>query len=131
VAIKMLGVNPYTYIRIKNPGHTDVFISGVRAPPGFYGIARDHSVRAIAGAQLDVDVRFLLGPGETRDLVIIDLRNQYKVPKDEPQRVYFFIYWRKPSSTWLPQFPVTIMTSTHDLDRMAAAADPDHAEQVR
>jgi hypothetical protein len=31
VTAKKLGVNPYKYIRIKNPGPADVFIRGVRA----------------------------------------------------------------------------------------------------
>src|SRR5262249_59301643 len=33
------GANPLEYIRIKNPGHGDLFIRGVRAyPPTIYGV---------------------------------------------------------------------------------------------
>jgi len=32
------------------------------------------------------------------------------------------IYWRKTSSTWLPQLPAWVMTSTDDIQRIAAAA---------
>jgi hypothetical protein len=122
VTIKKI-VNPIEYIRIKNPGPADVFILGVRAHPPIYGIAKDHSAGAIVEATLNIDANVLLWQGETCDLPLIDLRNQAEIPKDAPpQPVRFVIYWRKTSSTWLRQIPVVIMTSTHDIKRMAKAA---------
>jgi hypothetical protein len=42
------------------------------------------------------------------------------VTKDvSSRRVCFLIYWRKTSSTWLPQVPV--ITSTHHIEHIAAA----------
>ena len=38
------------------------------------------------------------------------------------RRVFFLVSWRKTSSTWLPQVPVVIMTSTRDIEGIAAAA---------
>ncbi len=35
------------------------------------------------------------------------------------QGVWFFIYWRKASSTWLPQVPIVLGTTTADVRSMA------------
>jgi hypothetical protein len=124
VTAEKFGANPLEYIRIKNPGPGDLFILGVRAyPPKIYGVSRDHSGRAIADAlSFNIDVNVLLGPGETRDLPIIDGRDP-RISKDAPsRRVCFLIYWRKTSSSWLPQAPVPVITSTQDIQRIAAAA---------
>jgi hypothetical protein len=124
VTAEKFGVNPLEYIRIKNPGPGDLFILGVRAyPPTIYGVSRDRSSTAIADAlSFKIDVNVLLGPGETRDLPIIDGRDP-RISKDAPsRRVCFLIYWRKTSSSWLPQVPVPVITSTHDVQRIAAAA---------
>src|SRR5262245_12298875 len=72
VTAKKLGVNPFKYIRIKNPGPADVFILAVRAyPPEVYAVSKDHSSDAIAGAaSFNVDVNVVLWQGEERDLPI-------------------------------------------------------------
>jgi hypothetical protein len=132
--IKLAGVNPYKYIRIKNPGPGDVFVLGVRAyPPGIYGIAKDHSTDAILQATTPkiygvADLQVLLPPGEKCDLPIIDLRKNEDAPS---RRVRFVISWRKTSSSWLWQVPAGFTIATRDLARMAAAADREHAERVR
>lgn len=110
------------YIRIKNPGYGDVFIRGVRVyPQNIYAVAKDHSQRAILGTLFNVDVNVLLRPGEDWDLPIIKLPRKLDEPKDtSSRRVCFLVSWRKTSSTWLPQVPV--ITSTHDIERIAAAA---------
>jgi hypothetical protein len=123
VTAKKLGVNPYKYIRIKNPGPADVFILAVRAyPPKVYSIAKDHSTKAIVGAaSFNLDVNVVLWQGEVRDLPIIDVSkpDQRNVAD---QSVRFVIYWRKTSSSYLRQVPVIIMTSTGDIERIAEAA---------
>jgi hypothetical protein len=85
-------------------------------------VAKDHSVRAISSS-LYGDVKVLLSPGEAQYLPIIELPKDLDAPiKTAGRRVCFLIYWRKTSSTWLPQFPVIIMTSTDDIKRIAEAA---------
>jgi hypothetical protein len=121
VTAKKLGANPYEYIRIQNPGPTGVFIKSVHAyPRGIYGIAKDRSPGAMMKAQINIDVNVLLGPGEAYDLPLLPLRNPSEAAKDQPVR--FLVYWRKTSSSYLRQVPVVIMTSTDDLERIAAAA---------
>jgi hypothetical protein len=118
--------NPEEYIRIKNPGPGDVLIREVRvhqkAPP-IYEIAKDHSARAIISSLYGTDVSVLLRPGEERLLPIIERPRDIDRPIDmSSRRVWFFIYWRKTSLTWLPQPPVFVMTSSDYIKRIAAAA---------
>src|SRR5262249_9290959 len=110
----------HRYIRVQNPGPMGVFIKGARAyPRAIYGVAKGHSHRATVEAAARIDVNVLLGPGEKHDLVIIDRRDQ---STGAPSRwVLFLIYWRK-TSTWLPQVPAWVWTSTDYIQRSAAAA---------
>jgi hypothetical protein len=103
------------YIRISNPGPTDVLIQSVRVRPAIYGVAKDHSAKGRKAFFESVDLNLLLRSGKEHDLPIIERENVSR-------RVCFFIYWRKTSSSYLWQFPVVIMTSTHDIQRIAAAA---------
>jgi hypothetical protein len=122
-AIKKLGVNPYSYIRVKNPGPGTVLIKEVRVEPPIYVVAKNDSAEAIAGAVYDdVAASALLGPDEECHLPIIDRRNQLE--KDAPQTVRFTIYWCKASSTRLWRPPVWIMTSTQHIKQMGDAATP-------
>lgn len=113
-------VTAHRYIRVQNPGPVGVFIKGARPHPStIYGIAKGHLPRDTAEAAARIDVNVLLRPGETHDLLINDRRDQ---SKDAPSRwVLFLIYWRK-TSTWLPQVPVWVWTSTGYIERSAAAA---------
>jgi len=119
VTARKFGANPLEYIRLKNPGYGDVFVLGVRAYPRVYDVAKDRSVRAtITATALKWDVRVLLRQNEEWDLPIFP-----NLPTDAAsRRVCFLVFWRKTSSTWLPQVPVVIMTSTGYIERIAAAA---------
>jgi hypothetical protein len=121
VTATKFGANPLEYIRIQNPGPVGVFIKSVRAyPQGTYGIAKNRSPGAMIKAQINIDVNVLLGPSEICDLPILPLRDPSEAAKDQPVR--FLVYWRKTSSSYLRQVPVLIMTSTGDIQRIAAAA---------
>ena len=106
-------------IRIANPGPTDLFIQRVRALPRLYGVAKDHSMRAKMAALESADVNVLLRSGQEHDLPIIDLRNEED--KNVSRWVHFVVYWRKTSSTWLPQAAVVIGTSTRAIEQIGAA----------
>jgi len=119
VTAEKFGANPLECIRLRNPGYGDVFVLRVRAYPRVYDVAKDRSVRAaITDTALKSDVRVLLKQSEKWDLPIFP-----KLPTGSPScRVFFLVSWRKTSSTWLPQVPVVIMTSTRDIEGIAAAA---------
>jgi hypothetical protein len=112
------------YICIKNPGHSDVFIRKVRVyPRRLYGVATGTSAKAIASSLYlsEGELNVLLRSGAEEYLPIIEFPENK--PKDAPSRwVCFLISWRKTSSTWLPQLPIPIITSTHDIERITAAA---------
>jgi|GraSoi_2013_60cm_1033757.scaffolds.fasta_scaffold46262_1 hypothetical protein len=121
VTAKKFGANPLEYIRIQNPGPVGVFIKSVRAyPGGLYGIAKDRSPGAMMKAQINIDVNVFLGPDDICDLPLLPLRNPSEAARDQPVR--FLVFWRKTSSSYLRQVPVVIMTSTDDIQRIAAAA---------
>jgi hypothetical protein len=101
-AIKLAGVNPFKFVRIKNPGPGSVFVQGVRAyPPGIYGVAKNHSADATLQAMVPeiygvADLQILLRSGEKCDFPIIDPpKNKAVAPS---QRVRFVVSWRKTSS---------------------------------
>jgi hypothetical protein len=110
---------PEPYIRILNPGPTDVLIQRVRVRPTIYGVAKDYSRRGRQAFFEGADVNVLLRPGQEHELPIIDLRNEEN--KNVSQRVCFCIYWRKTSSNWLPQAPVTVRSSTRVIEQIVAA----------
>jgi hypothetical protein len=124
-ARKRFSGNPEEYICIKNPGHSDVFVMGVRVlpkNPQIYGVAKDNSVREISSSFYG-DVNVLLPPDKEYYLPIVEFPKDLDAPIDRAgRRIFFVIYWRKTSSTWLPQLPVWILTSTDDIQRIAAAA---------
>jgi len=123
VTAKKFGASRYEYIRIQNPGPADVFVLAVRAYPSkVYGIAKDHSGRAIVeAASFEIDVNVLLGKDGTRDFPIVKVADPHQRPVAD-RKVCFVIYWRKTSSSYLPQFPVWIVTSTRHIERISAAA---------
>jgi hypothetical protein len=118
-------------MRITNPGPADLWIQSVRVHPEIYGVAKAHGIKATMAAVGDVTVEgadvlnVILRSGERHDLPIVDRRrNAEDVQGDALQRVHFFIYWRKTSSSWLWQPPVWCMTSTRDIQRIRAATVP-------
>jgi len=122
VTATKFGASPLENIRLKNPGYGDVFILQVRAYPRVYDVAKDRSVKAtITDTALKRDVRVLLRQNEELDLPIFPNRNE--MPEGSATRRFcFFVFWRKTSSTWLPQVPVMIFTSTDYIKEIGAAA---------
>ena len=123
LSIEKFGVNPYTYIHVKNPGPGNIFIQEVSVDPPIYGVAKDSSAEGIVDASHGVSASVYLRPGEERYLPILDRRNRLGISKDGPSKtVRFAIYWRKASSTWLWRRPVWILTSSRDIKQMEDAA---------
>jgi hypothetical protein len=116
-------------IRIVNPGTTGLLIRSVRVlPAGIYAVAKNFGIKPTMAALGDTTVKdanilnvVLLRPGQEHDLAIIDRRKDEDARKNISRRVCFCIYWRKNSSTWLPQLPVFIFTSIAGIQRIVAA----------
>jgi hypothetical protein len=132
VTAKKFGANAFKCIRIKNPWHGDVFIKGVRAlPAGVYGIARDHSNDAILQATAPqlfgrAGLHVLLRRDGEYDLPIFYLPKPVDMA-EKNRLVCFLIFWRKTSSSWLPQVPVPVINWTAYIDGIAdaVASQPD------
>jgi hypothetical protein len=114
------------YICIINPGRSDLFIREVSVYPRtarvLYGVAKDHSEKAVLSTLYSTDVNALLRSGDEKYLPIIRLPKILDAPPKDAPWVCFVINWRKTSSTWLPQFPAVVMTTTRDIERISAAA---------
>jgi hypothetical protein len=116
-------------IHIVNPGPRGLLIRSVRVlPPAIYAVAKNRDIKPTMAALGDTTVEganvlniVLLRPDQEHDLAIIDRRKDEDVQKNISRRVCFCIYWRKNSSTWLPQLPVFIFTSIASIQRIAAA----------
>ena len=84
---KKVAAAPYEYVRIKNPGHSDLFILGARAiSADLRHGQRGHSMDEIVDGSARMDVNVLLRPGKKHDLPIIDLRTTIEWPTDAPSR---------------------------------------------
>jgi hypothetical protein len=121
-AVRTTGMPPEMYIRISNPGPTDMLIQSVRVRPAIYGVAKDHSAKGRKAFFEGVDLNLLLRSGKEHDLPIEDLREDAR--KTVSQQVFFFISWRKTGSDWLPPpIPVMLWKSTRFIERIAASID--------
>jgi hypothetical protein len=114
------------YICIINPGRSDLFIREVRVYPRtagvLYGVAKDHSEKAVVSTLYSTEVNALLRAGAEKYLPIIPLPTNPGAPPKVPWVVCFLIFWRKTSSTWLPQLPAVVVTTTRYIERISAAA---------
>jgi hypothetical protein len=129
---------PFRFIRIKNPGPGDVFVRGVRAYGGGYGVFKTQSVGDLA---FKPDVHVLLRRDAEHDVPLkpmtltppiisaITGNSAAQMPRMS-RRICFVVSWRKTSSTWLPQFPILLITSTGEIEHISSASDPDRVDDV-
>jgi hypothetical protein len=91
------------YIRIKNVGPIDI----VTSRPSTFKIAKGKgdSVKEVAYAMVDKLEPTAIAPQETHDFFFWERR---AVDAPRSRSVWFFIYWRKASSTWLWQIPIVL-----------------------
>jgi hypothetical protein len=86
-----------------------------------YGVAKDHSEKAVVSTLYSAEVNALLRAGEEKYLLIIKLPKILGAPPKDAWWVCFLIFWRKTSSTWLPQWPAVVITTTRYIERISAA----------
>ncbi len=100
-------------VRIKNTTAYDVAILGARNRQGVYFLTEDEEARTlIEGAAGTLKFAFMLGPDETKELII---KSNFKdgIPLEAENRyVEFFVWWRRGNSTWMPQLPVLVCSTT-------------------
>ena len=122
ISVKGNQHNPLNYVRVKNVGAIDVIVFDIQAKPRSFEISTDHSVRGIAGAILNRPSFAVLTPGAEQDFPFFRSPKR-EGDKDYTGRIRFSVYWRKCSSTWLPQVPIYVFTSTSDLEQIAESLD--------
>lgn len=109
--------NFLTYVHVKNVAPMDIIILDISARPKRMEIAAGHSVKQIAGAITQAPAFTVMNAGQEKDFPFFDSPRQTGTQSHDG-RIYFAIHWRRASSTWLPQFPVWVLTSSRDIERI-------------
>ena len=106
-----------TYLNIKNPGPTHLFITGMKCSAPGYFVTDSNTVAGIARALTGHPALALLAPGETKSF---SLSRRETEPKND---VRVTVSWRDTSWTWLPQIPKRAWTTHNHLESMIKAAE--------
>ena len=99
-------------LRISNPGDYSIFILSAKTIPDVFFLSRDKEIRTIIEDQLSGITYWPIEPKGTAEFVIADRFKDGKKLSLTDQRVWFAVSWRRGSTTWLPQIPVTVRTKT-------------------
>jgi hypothetical protein len=108
--------NHYEFLHIKNIDSIDILIIGIKAWPRFFKAAKDDNAITLVNAGAGEPLLVLLSPGEEREFPFFKSGGQ---STEGSCRITIAVRWRKSTSTWFPQIPKMIFTSTEDIDRMA------------
>ena len=100
-------------LRISNPGDYSIFILSAKTIPDVFFLSRDQDIHSIIEDQLSDITYWPIEPKGTAEFVIADrFKEDGKKLSLTDQRVWFPVSWRRGSTTWLPQIPVTVRTKT-------------------
>jgi hypothetical protein len=94
-----------SYIRIKNLGPMDIIIQRIKSRPSAVKVAKGNSLTDFLHGAIDELEPTAIAPQETHDFFFWERRD---VDAPRTRTVLFLVYWRKASSTWLPQIPIVI-----------------------
>lgn len=113
-------------IRIKNDTPYDVAILGARNRQGIYFLTENEQTRSLlAGAIGALKFAFVLKPTETKELII---KSNYKdgVAMELLGNRYaeFIIRWRRGNSTWMPQMPIFVCSTTQVIRQLGGVEEP-------
>ena len=104
-------------LRISNPGDYSIFILSLESPAVFF-LSRGAGVRSIIEDQLSGITYWPIEPKGTAEFVIRDRFEGGRRPSLTDQRVSFPVAWRRGSTTWLPQIPITVRTDTATINKI-------------
>jgi len=105
-------------LRISNPGDYSIFILSAKTIPDVFFLSRDKEIRSIIRDQLSDITYWPIEPKGTAEFVIADRFKDGKKLGLTDQRVWFRVSWRRGSTTWLPQIPVTVRTKTSTVNKI-------------
>jgi hypothetical protein len=108
-------------LRISNPGDYSIFILSVKVTPKIFFLRRGPDVRTIIEDQLSGITYWPIDPKGNAEFVIADRFEGGRKLSLTDQPVLFSVSWRRGSTTWLPQFPVTVRTRTSTVNKILEA----------
>jgi hypothetical protein len=86
--------------------------------PNVYFLSRDKDIHSTIEDQLSNIAYWPIEPKGTAEFVIADRFKAGKKISLVDQRVWFPVSWRRGSTTWLPQIPVTVRTETSTINKI-------------
>jgi hypothetical protein len=105
-------------LRISNPGDYSIFILSAETIPDVFFLSSGTSIRSIIRDQLSDITYCPIEPKGTVEFVIADRFKGDKKLSLTDQSVCFRVIWRRGSTTWLPQIPVTVRTKTSTVNKI-------------
>jgi hypothetical protein len=112
--------NAILHLRVTNAGQQDVVLRGLFSTPRLYEIAKDDSVLGITEAQFK-SFMTVLQPGQQMDFPVFPSKSGRATGAESWGPCGFVIFWRRATSTWLPQIPVCLFTSRHTIEELKSA----------
>jgi hypothetical protein len=106
---------------ISNPGDYSIFILSAKILPKVFFLSSSPDVRTIIEDQLSGITHWPIEPKGTAEFVIADRFEGGRKLSLTDRRVRFSVSWRRGSTTWLPQFPVTVRTDTSTINKIREA----------
>jgi len=117
--IAFLVFGPGARLFLSNPSDYSIFILSTKVTPNVFFLSRGTDLRTIIEDQLSDTINYwLIEPKGSAEFPIVD-RYKDDVPlglKDQQVRVS--VNWRRGSTTWLPQIPLTVRTRTSTINKM-------------
>jgi hypothetical protein len=108
-------------LRISNPGDYSIFILSAKLMPNVYFLSRGQDIGTIIEDQLSGITYWLIEPKGVAEFAIADRFEGGKKLSLSDKPVRFSVSWRRGSTTWLPQVPVTVRTKTSTVNKIRDA----------
>jgi hypothetical protein len=105
-------------LRLSNPGDYSIFILSAKIIPKVFFLSSGPDIRTIIEDQLSGITYWPIEPKGIAEFVIADLFEGGRKLSLTDQRVSFSVGWRRGSTTWLPQIPVTVRTKTSTVNKI-------------
>jgi hypothetical protein len=115
--------NAILSLRVKNVGQQDVVLRGLFSIPRLYEIAKNDSPLGIIEAQFGSFIT-VLPPGQQMDFPVYQSKSGRALAEESWGPCAFVIFWRRATSTWLPQIPVCLFISKHTIEQLKSAYRP-------
>lgn len=108
-------------LQIANLAKSDVIVTSIKVWGDRIYVAKDDSIKGIAGSVIAMPVAAVLEPTNKIRLPIV-IGGGDRLHKGGPRALFLVaIFWRRTRSMWVPQWPVFLLSSVRSLSAIDAA----------